>query len=63
MGWFFLLFPSDDGSGLSWIPHLLGNGPDRGRHVQQGQAMKALLVAWLRKVDSPHLEEVRNRAI
>jgi arylsulfatase A-like enzyme len=45
------------------VSNLLGNNPDRGRYVEQGQAMKALLVEWLRRVDSPHLEEVRNRAI
>ena len=45
------------------VNNLLGNDPDRARHAQQGEAMKALLVDWLEKVESPHVEEVRNRAI
>ncbi len=45
------------------VNNLLGKNPDRERHVQQGEAMRALLIEWLRQVDSPHLEEVRSRAI
>ena len=31
--------------------------------IGQGRKMKALLIEWLEKVDSPHLEEVKNRGI
>jgi len=43
--------------------NLLGKNPDRKRYLQQGERMKALLVDWLREVDSPHLEEVKKRGI
>lgn len=43
--------------------NLLGKNPDRQRYVRQGEKKKALLIEWLEKVDSPHLEEVRNRGI
>jgi hypothetical protein len=43
--------------------NLLGKNPDRQRYVHQGEKMKALLIEWLQKVNSPHLAEVKKRAI
>ncbi len=43
--------------------NLLGKNPDRQRYVKQGEKMKALLIQWLKKVNSPHLEEVKKRRI
>jgi len=43
--------------------NLLGRNPDKKRHAAQGEKMKALLVEWLEKVDSPHVEEVKKREV
>jgi len=43
--------------------NLLGRNPDEKKHAAQGKKMKALLVEWLREVDSPHLEEVKKRKV
>jgi len=43
--------------------NLLGKNPDRKNYEKQGETMKALLVEWLKSVDSPHLEEVKKRKV
>jgi arylsulfatase A-like enzyme len=43
--------------------NLLGKNPDREKYLDQGEKMKALLIQWLEQVNSPHLEEVKERKI
>ena len=41
--------------------NLTGTNPGRERYRQTAEAMKARLVRWLERVDSPYLDEVRRR--
>ena len=43
--------------------NLLGENPERRRHAAKAEEMKAKLVKWLEDVDSPHVEEVRDRDV
>jgi len=45
------------------ITNLIGHNPAREKHRAQAERMKALLVAWLEKVKSPSLEDVRARPV
>ena len=45
------------------VNNLLGVNPDRQRYLQQGERMKAMLIEWLKQVDSPHLDEVKKLTI
>jgi len=45
------------------ITNLIGANPDRQKFRTQAERMKALLVAWLERVNSPHLKEVKARPI
>ena len=41
--------------------NLLGNNAKAEKSRKQAEFMKGLLVEWLEKTDSPHLEEVQHR--
>jgi len=45
------------------LDNLIGRNPDREQHQAQAEAMKARLVSWLERVDSPYLDEVRQRPV
>jgi arylsulfatase A-like enzyme len=45
------------------MSNLLGRNPHKKQHLAQGEKMKALLVEWLKAVDSPHHAEVKRREI
>ena len=41
--------------------NLLGSNPDAKTYEEQAEYMKSLLVSWLEKVNSPHLDSVKKR--
>ena len=41
--------------------NLLGKNPDKEKHRKQAEYMKGLLLEWLKKSNSPHLAEVKQR--
>ena len=43
--------------------NLIGNNKNAKKYEKQAEKMKALLVKWLKSVDSPHLEEVKKRPV
>ena len=43
--------------------HPTGRNPYKQKHVAKANEMKAKLVTWLADVESPHVEEVRNRNV
>ena len=44
------------------ITNLIGRNPDRQKYRTEAERMKHLLVAWLTRVKSPHLEAVNARS-
>ena len=45
------------------VNNLIGNNPDKERHRVEVERMKGLLIEWLTRVKSPHLESVRARPV
>ena len=43
--------------------NLIGENPNKAQYSAQAQAMKNRVIEWLRKTDSPHLEEVIAREL
>jgi arylsulfatase A-like enzyme len=42
--------------------NLLGKNPEKEKYRKQAEYMKGLLIEWLEKTNSPHLDEVRKRS-
>ncbi|MFA5687613.1 MAG: sulfatase-like hydrolase/transferase [Kiritimatiellales bacterium] len=71
--WKFLFGRTPEASSLDALydlktdPHemnnLLGSNPDWKKHFPQAEAMKKQLIAWLDRVRSPYLEQVRKRKV
>ena len=45
------------------LTNLIGNNPDKEKHRAEAERMKGLLIEWLTRVKSPHLESVRQRPL
>jgi len=45
------------------LNNLIGGNPDREKHRAETARMKGLLVEWLTRVKSPHLDSVRARPL
>ena len=45
------------------LNNLIGGNPDREKHRAETARMKGLLVEWLTRVKSPHLDSVRDRPL
>ena len=45
------------------MTNLLGTNPNRPFYLIEAEKLKAMLVEWLTKVHSPHLEEVKKRQL
>lgn len=45
------------------LSNLIGNNPDKAKHRAEAERMKGLLIKWLTRVKSPHLESVRERPL
>ena len=43
--------------------NLIGRNPDKGKYLKQARAMRARLIAWLEKINSPRLAGVKAREI
>ena len=45
------------------LNNLIGKNPDKEKHHAEAERMKGLLVEWLIRVKSPHLDSVRQRPL
>ena len=45
------------------VNNLIGSNPDREKHRAEAERMKGLLVQWLERVKSSHVEDVKARAV
>ncbi len=45
------------------LDNLIGNNPDRAKHRVEAERMKGLLIEWLTRVKSPHLDSVCKRPL
>jgi hypothetical protein len=43
--------------------NLVGRNPDREKHRADAERMKSLLIEWLARVKSPHLDSVKARPL
>jgi hypothetical protein len=45
------------------VNNLIGGNPDREKHRPEAERMKGLLLTWLERVKSGHLEDVKARPV
>jgi hypothetical protein len=45
------------------LNNLVGANPDKEKHRAEAEQMKRLLLDWLIRVKSPHLDSVRKRPL
>jgi arylsulfatase A-like enzyme len=45
------------------LNNLIGNNPNRGKYIKAANTMKAVIVNWLKKINSPSLKGVVNRQL
>jgi hypothetical protein len=45
------------------LNNLIGRNPDKEQYRAEAMRLKGLLIEWLARVKSPHLDSVRNRPL